>query len=191
VPRTGGACRHAAAHIFATARALSRFLAWFAREAQGSSDEIDTVEKLESFAGHRRAQKDVSFDSISGAGPHGAIVPLPRHQEDQPRVELDQLFLIDSGAQFVDGTTTSPRTVAVGKPSAEMRDRFTRVAEGPHPLALARFPEGRRARSSTPFARRPLWMPASITATATATASARIVGARGSAEHSPRGTRRP
>jgi len=138
--------------------ALSRFLAWFAREApKGHLTEIDTVEKLESFRQATGALKDVSFDSISGAGPHGAIVHYRVTKKTNRRVELDQLFLIDSGAQFVDGTTDVTRTVAVGKPTAEMRDRFTRVLKGHIQLALARFPEGTTGAQLDAFARRPLW----------------------------------
>jgi Xaa-Pro aminopeptidase len=138
--------------------ALSRFLAWFAREApKGHLTEIDTVEKLESFRQATGALKDVSFDSISGAGPHGAIVHYRVTKKTNRRVELDQLFLIDSGAQFVDGTTDVTRTVAVGTPSAEMRDRFTRVLKGHIQLALARFPEGTTGAQLDAFARRPLW----------------------------------
>src|SRR5215471_5935066 len=138
--------------------ALSRFLAWFAREApKGQLTEIDTVEKLEGFRQATGALKDVSFDSISGAGSHGAIVHYRVTKKTNKRVEPDQLFLIDSGAQYVDGTTDVTRTVAVGSPSAEMRDRFTRVLKGHIQLALARFPEGTTGAQLDAFARRPLW----------------------------------
>jgi len=138
--------------------ALSRFLAWFAREApKGGLTEIDTVEKLEAFRQATGALKDVSFDSISGAGAHGAIVHYRVTKKTNKRIEMDQLFLIDSGAQFVDGTTDVTRTVAVGTPSAEMRDRFTRVLKGHIQLALTRFPEGTTGAQLDAFARRPLW----------------------------------
>jgi Xaa-Pro aminopeptidase len=139
-------------------QALTRFLAWFAREApKGTLTEIDTVEKLESFRAATGALKDVSFDSISGAGPHGAIVHYRVTRKTNRRIESGQLFLIDSGAQFVDGTTDVTRTVAVGEPTAEMRDRFTRVLKGHIQLALARFPEGTTGAQLDAFARRPLW----------------------------------
>jgi Xaa-Pro aminopeptidase len=137
---------------------LTRFLAWFAREApKGTLTEIDTVEKLESFRAATGALKDVSFDSISGAGPHGAIVHYRVTRRTNRRIEPGQLFLIDSGAQFVDGTTDVTRTVAVGLPTSEMRDRFTRVLKGHIQLALARFPEGTTGAQLDAFARRPLW----------------------------------
>jgi len=139
-------------------QALTRFLAWFAREApKGTLTEIDTVEKLESFRAATGALKDVSFDSISGAGPHGAIVHYRVTRKTNRLIESGQLFLIDSGAQFVDGTTDVTRTVAVGEPTTEMRDRFTRVLKGHIQLALARFPEGTTGAQLDAFARRPLW----------------------------------
>src|SRR4029077_8053067 len=139
-------------------QALTRFLAWFAREApKGALTEIDTVEKLEAFRAATGALKDVSFDSISGAGPHGAIVHYRVTRKTNRKIEPGQLFLIDSGAQYVDGTTDVTRTVAVGQPTAEMRDRFTRVLKGHIQLALARFPEGTTGAALDAFARRPLW----------------------------------
>jgi Xaa-Pro aminopeptidase len=138
--------------------ALSRFLAWFAREAPtGKLTEIDAVEKLESFRHATGVLKDLSFDSISGAGPNGAIVHYRVTKKTNRGIEPGQLFLIDSGAQFQDGTTDVTRTVAVGTPTAEMRDRFTRVLQGHIQLALARFPEGTTGAQLDAFARRPLW----------------------------------
>jgi Xaa-Pro aminopeptidase len=138
-------------------QALSRFLAWFASEApKGKLTEIDTVEKLESFRAATGALKDVSFDSISGAGPHGAIVHYRVTKKTNRSIEAGQLFLIDSGAQYQDGTTDVTRTLAVGAPTSEMRDRFTRVLKGHIQLALARFPEGTTGAQLDAFARRPL-----------------------------------
>src|SRR5215510_14682050 len=138
--------------------ALSRFLAWFAREApKGQLTEIDAVEKLESFRQATGKLKDLSFDSISGAGPNGAIVHYRVTKKTNRRIEPGQLFLIDSGGQFQDGTTDVTRTVAVGTPTPEMRDRFTRVLKGHIQLALARFPEGTTGAQLDAFARRPLW----------------------------------
>jgi Xaa-Pro aminopeptidase len=139
-------------------QAVTRFLAWFAREARsGQLTEIETVEKLEAFRAATGALKDVSFDSISGAGPHGAIVHYRVTRKTNRRIESGQLFLIDSGAQYEDGTTDVTRTVAVGEPTPEMRDRFTRVLKGHIQLALARFPEGTTGAQLDAFARRPLW----------------------------------
>jgi Xaa-Pro aminopeptidase len=138
-------------------QALSRFLAWLAREAPKEKlTEIDTVEKLESFRRDAGA-KDISFDSISGAGPHGAIVHYRVTEKTNRPVRKGELFLIDSGAQYDDGTTDVTRTVAIGQPTAEMRDRFTRVLKGHIQLALARFPEGTTGAQLDAFARKPLW----------------------------------
>lgn len=138
-------------------QALSRFLAWLAREAPKEKlTEIDTVERLESFRREAGA-KDISFDSISGAGPHGAIVHYRVTQKTNGPIKRGELFLIDSGAQYDDGTTDVTRTLAIGEPSAEMRDRFTRVLKGHIQLALARFPEGTTGAQLDAFARRPLW----------------------------------
>ncbi len=139
-------------------QALSRFLAWLAREApSGRLTEIDAVEKLEGFRRATGALKDISFDSISGAGPHGAIVHYRVTRKTNRPIEPGQLFLIDSGAQYEDGTTDVTRTVAIGTPTAEMRDRFTRVLKGHIALALVRFPEGTTGAQLDAFARRPLW----------------------------------
>ena len=138
--------------------ALSRFLAWLAREApKGELTEIDTVVQLEEFRRKTGALKDVSFDSISGAGAHGAVVHYRVTRKTDQKLENGQLFLIDSGAQYEDGTTDVTRTVAIGEPSAEMRDRFTRVLKGHIALATARFPEGTTGAQLDSFARRPLW----------------------------------
>jgi Xaa-Pro aminopeptidase len=138
-------------------QALTRFLAWLAREAPNSTlTEIDTVEKLESFRRNAGA-RDISFDSISGAGAHGAIVHYRVTQRTNRAIRSGELFLIDSGAQYDDGTTDVTRTVAVGEPTAEMRDRFTRVLKGHIQLALAHFPEGTTGAQLDAFARRPLW----------------------------------
>ena len=139
-------------------QALTRFLAWFSREApKGALTEIDAVEKLEEFRRDTKRLKDISFDSISGAGPNGAVVHYRVTRKTNRAIEAGQLFLIDSGAQYEDGTTDVTRTVAVGTPTAEMRDRFTRVLKGHIALALARFPEGTNGAQLDSFARRPLW----------------------------------
>jgi Xaa-Pro aminopeptidase len=138
--------------------AMARFLAWFDREApRGRLTEIDAVEALETFRREGGALKDVSFPSISGAGPNGAIVHYRVTRATNRRIEPGQLFLIDSGGQYEDGTTDITRTVAVGTPTAEMRDRFTRVLKGHIAIARAIFPEGTTGAQLDPFARRHLW----------------------------------
>jgi Xaa-Pro aminopeptidase len=117
--------------------AVTRFLAWFDREApRGKLTEIEAVAALESFRRDTGLLKDISFPTIAGAGPDGAIVHYRVTTQSNRVVAPGELFLIDSGGQYEDGTTDITRTIAVGEPTAEMRDRFTRVLKG-H-IAVAR-----------------------------------------------------
>src|SRR5581483_9983282 len=138
--------------------AVTRFLAWFDREAaSGKLTEIDAVEALESFRRDTGALKDVSFPTIAGAGPNGAIVHYRVTRKSNRRIAAGELFLIDSGGQYEDGTTDITRTIAVGAPSDEMRERFTRVLQGHIAIAMATFPEGTSGAQLDSFARAPLW----------------------------------
>ena len=138
--------------------ALVRFLCWFDREAAtGKLTEIGAVEALETFRRDTGLLKDVSFPSISGSGPNGAIVHYRVTSASNRTIGKDELFLIDSGAQYEDGTTDVTRTVVVGTPSDEMRDRFTRVLKGHIAIASAVFPEGVSGAQLDPFARASLW----------------------------------
>jgi Xaa-Pro aminopeptidase len=138
--------------------AVTRFLAWLAREApSGKLSEIEAVQQLEDFRRATGALKDISFPTISGAGPNGAIVHYRVTNKTNRRLSPGELFLIDSGAQYEDGTTDITRTVAVGMPTDEMRDRFTRVLKGHIAIARAVFPEGTTGAQLDSFARAPLW----------------------------------
>jgi Xaa-Pro aminopeptidase len=138
--------------------ALTKFLCWISRTApKGNLSEIDAVEKLESFRHQTGALKDLSFDSISGAGANGAIVHYRVTRQTNRILNPGELFLIDSGGQYEDGTTDVTRTIAVGTPSDEMRERFTLVLKGHIALTTARFPEGTKGAQLDSFARRPLW----------------------------------
>jgi Xaa-Pro aminopeptidase len=138
--------------------ALVRFLAWFDQEApNGQLSEIDAVKALESFRRDTGLLKDISFPTIAGAGPNGAIVHYRVTESSNRRIGKDELFLIDSGAQYEDGTTDVTRTVAVGTPSKEMRDRFTRVLKGHIAIATAVFPENTTGAQLDPLARTALW----------------------------------
>lgn len=138
--------------------ALARFLAWVDREApNGGLFEIDTVEALESFRRETGALKDVSFPTIAGTGPNGAIVHYRVTRKSNRRIARGDLLLIDSGAQYEDGTTDVTRTIAIGEPTAEMRDRFTRVLRGHIAIATARFPDGTTGAQLDSFARQFLW----------------------------------
>jgi len=138
--------------------ALARFLAWLDREApSGHLTEIDTVEALETFRRDTGALKDVSFPTIAGSGPNGAIVHYRVTRKSNRRILPGDLVLIDSGAQYEDGTTDVTRTIAVGEPTAEMRDRFTRVLRGHLAIARAVFPDGTSGAQIDAFARQYLW----------------------------------
>ncbi|WP_342727633.1 aminopeptidase P family protein [Bradyrhizobium sp. B097] len=138
--------------------ALVRFLAWIDREApSGHLTEIDTVEALETFRRQTGALKDVSFPTIAGTGPNGAIVHYRVTRKSNRRIEPGDLLLIDSGAQYEDGTTDVTRTIAIGKPTDEMRDRFTRVLRGHIAIARAIFPDGTTGAQLDSFARQHLW----------------------------------
>jgi Xaa-Pro aminopeptidase len=140
------------------ALALTRFLAWVDREApSGALTEIDAVEALETFRRQTGALKDVSFPTISGTGPNGAIVHYRVTRKSNRRIAPGDLLLIDSGAQYQDGTTDVTRTIAIGEPTAEMRDRFTLVLRGHIAIARAVFPDGTTGAQLDSFARQFLW----------------------------------
>jgi len=138
--------------------ALARFLAWIDREApSGRLTEIDAVEALETFRRDTGALKDVSFPTIAGTGANGAIVHYRVTRKTNRRVIPGDLLLIDSGAQYEDGTTDVTRTIAIGEPTAEMRDRFTRVLRGHIAIARATFPDGTTGAQIDTLARQFLW----------------------------------
>jgi Xaa-Pro aminopeptidase len=138
--------------------AVVRFLSWLENEApSGKLTEIDVVEALESFRRDTRALKDVSFPTIAGAGANGAIVHYRVTRASNRRVGKNELLLVDSGAQYEDGTTDITRTVVLGEPSDEMRDRFTRVLKGHIAIATAVFPENTTGAQLDPLARTALW----------------------------------
>jgi len=137
---------------------ISRFLRWIDEEApKGDVDELKASDHLESLRRENPELRDLSFDSISGAGPNGAIVHYKSSEKTNRKLETGQLYLIDSGGQYVDGTTDITRTVPIGEPTDEMRDRFTRVLKGHIAIATAVFPKGTRGSQLDSFARRPLW----------------------------------
>jgi Xaa-Pro aminopeptidase len=138
--------------------ALTRFLHWIATDAQQSlPDEVEVVGKLEAFREATGALKDLSFDTIAGAASNGAIVHYRPTQRLNKRTERGSLLLVDSGAQYLDGTTDVTRTVSIGEPSAEMRERFTLVLKGHLALARVRFPAGTTGSALDVLARAALW----------------------------------
>jgi len=146
-----------AAHI-RDGQALSRFLAWLAREAPGGKvTEMSAAIQLEAFREETGALKEISFDTISGSGPNGAIVHYRVTTDTDRALGNGELFLVDSGAQYLDGTTDVTRTIAIGTPSQEMKNCFTRVLKGHISLASARFPKGTSGAQLDALARMALW----------------------------------
>ncbi|GIU66837.1 aminopeptidase P family protein [Candidatus Phycosocius spiralis] len=138
--------------------ALANFLHWFDHQApKGHLTEIDVCKAIEGFRIATGALQDLSFDSISGAGPNGAFPHYRVTVESNRPVDQDNLFLLDSGGQYLDGTTDVTRTIAVGVPSAEMKDRFTRVLKGHIALSRVRFPPGTTGSALDALARLSLW----------------------------------
>lgn len=138
--------------------AMTRFLHWFAGEAPGGKiDEITAAERLRAIRAEGPLFKDLSFDTISGSGPNGAIVHYRVTPESNRTIQPGDLYLVDSGAQYLDGTTDITRTIGVGDPGDEARDRFTRVLKGHIAVATARFPVGANGSQLDPLARAPLW----------------------------------
>jgi Xaa-Pro aminopeptidase len=138
--------------------AVTRFLAWFDRQApRGQLTEIDAVEAVESFRRETGLLKDVSFPTIAGAGPNAAIVHYRVTRKSNRRIEPGEVFLLDSGGQYEDGTTDITRTIAVGTPSPEMRQNFTRVLKGHIAIARTVFPDGTTGAQIDSFARQFLW----------------------------------
>ena len=137
--------------------AMLRFLHWFSIEApKGKLTEIDAAQALETFRRQSHKLRDLSFPTISAAGPNSAI-PHYRVTVATNRAIKRGIFLIDSGGQYEDGTTDITRTLAVGRPSRDMRDRFTRVLKGHIAIARAVFPKGTSGAQIDVLARLSLW----------------------------------
>ena len=146
-----------AAHIRDGA-ALVRFLHWLSQEApSGTVTEMAAAERLLDFRRVNERFRGLSFDTISGAGPNGAIVHYRASEATDRRLEPGSLFLLDSGAQYQDGTTDVTRTIAIGAPTPEMRERFTLVLKGHIAVSTARFPRGTTGSQLDTLARLPLW----------------------------------
>ncbi|WP_062011108.1 aminopeptidase P family protein [Aureimonas sp. AU4] len=142
--------------------AMIHFLSWLDGQPQGSLTEIDAAKRLEeirSQIGEREGMplRDISFDTISGAGPNAALPHYRVNEASNRRIESGSLYLIDSGGQYEDGTTDITRTVAIGEPTEAMRRHFTLVLKGMIAVSRARFPVGTRGMDLDPLARAALW----------------------------------
>ncbi len=140
--------------------AMVSFLAWLDAQPAGTIDEIEAAKKLEQFRADMAGNmplRDISFDTISGSGPNGAIVHYRVNESTNRMLQAGELYLSDSGGQYDDGTTDITRTIAVGEPGVEERRAFTLVLKGHIAIALARFPKGTRGVDIDALARMPLW----------------------------------
>ncbi len=138
--------------------AVVEFLAWFDREApRGGLTEIDAAKALEGYRAASNSLMDISFDTISGAGPNGAIIHYRVTEETNRTIGDGELYLVDSGGQYLDGTTDITRTIVVGTPTEEQRDCYTRVLQGMIAISQARFPRGLTGRDIDALARAALW----------------------------------
>jgi Xaa-Pro aminopeptidase len=138
--------------------AMAKFLCWFDREAaKGQLDEIGITTALEAFRREEPALVDISFDTIAGAGPNGAMNHYRVDRQTNRRLKPGELMLVDSGGQYLTGTTDITRTLSTGKATAEQKDRFTRVLKGMMAISMARFPKGTSGAQIDVLARQFLW----------------------------------
>ncbi|MBE0414042.1 aminopeptidase P family protein [Yoonia sp.] len=139
--------------------AMVRFLAWLdATAPKGTLTEIDVVRALETFRVQTNALRDISFETICGAGPHGAIVHYRVTEQTNRMIAPRELLLVDSGGQYVDGTTDITRTITIGTPTQDQRACYTRVLQGMIAISRVRFPKGIAGQHLDALARAPLWL---------------------------------
>lgn len=138
--------------------AMCEFLSWFDAQAPGTLTEIDVVTKLESCRRATNALLDISFDTIAGTGANGAIMHYRVTEESNARLEEGQLIVLDSGGQYLDGTTDITRTLPIGAVGLEEKEAFTRVLQGMIAISRLRFPRGVAGRELDAIARYPLWL---------------------------------
>ncbi len=140
--------------------AMSKFLSWLDAEVVASNlhDEATLADKLEAFRSEDPTLMDLSFDTISAAGGNAAMCHYNHENQPEPgKLELNTLYLVDSGGQYLDGTTDITRTIAIGQPSQEMIKQFTLALKGHIGVARARFPKGTRGYQIDTLARQHLW----------------------------------
>jgi Xaa-Pro aminopeptidase len=137
--------------------AMVEFLCWLDQQTPGTFTEIDVVKALEGFRAATNQLREISFETISGSGPNGAIVHYRVSEESNRTAQDGDLLLVDSGAQYTDGTTDITRTMPIGTPTAEHKDRFTRVLKGMIAISMVRFPKGIAGRDLDVLARNALW----------------------------------
>ncbi|MDQ2095444.1 aminopeptidase P family protein [Rhodalgimonas zhirmunskyi] len=138
--------------------AMVEFLMWFDAQPPGTLTEIDIVTNLEGARRATNALRDISFDTIAGTGPNGAVMHYRVTEDSNSRLEEGELIVVDSGGQYLDGTTDITRTLPIGQVGEEERTAFTRVLKGMIAISRARFPKGLAGRDLDALARYPLWL---------------------------------
>jgi Xaa-Pro aminopeptidase len=137
--------------------ALVRFMSWFARNAPGNETESSLADRIDDLRSKTEHFRTLSFNTISAAGPNAALCHYKFEKETARALKQDEIYLIDSGGQYIDGTTDVTRTLITGKPTAEMKRRYTQVLKGHIALAVARFPKGTTGSQLDALARQYLW----------------------------------
>lgn len=138
--------------------AVVETLAWLDGQRPGSVTETQVVEKLEGFRRQEPALRDISFETIAGTGPNGAIMHYRVTEETDATLQAGHLLVLDSGGQYLDGTTDITRTVAIGEPPAEACRAFTRVLAGMIAMSRLRWPAGLAGQHIEAVGRMPLWL---------------------------------
>ncbi|WP_295311897.1 aminopeptidase P family protein [Roseobacter sp.] len=147
----------AAAHLRDGA-AVVELLAWLDAQPAGSLSETQVVSRLEALRRNDNALQDISFETIAGTGPHGAIMHYRVTEETDATLEDGHLLVLDSGGQYLDGTTDITRTIAIGEVPEEAREAFTRVLQGMIAMSRLRWPQGLAGRDIEAIGRMPLWL---------------------------------
>ncbi len=147
----------AAAHLRDGA-ALVELLAWLDNQPANSVTEIQVVRRLEELRRRDNALQDISFETIAGTGPNGAIMHYRVSEDTDSRLQDGHLLVLDSGGQYLDGTTDITRTIAIGQVGEEERAAFTRVLQGMINMSLLRWPRGLAGRDIEAVGRMPLWL---------------------------------
>ncbi|MCB1340838.1 MAG: aminopeptidase P family protein [Pseudooceanicola sp.] len=138
--------------------AMVEFLAWLDAQSPGTVRETEVVTRLETARRRDNALQEISFDTIAGTGPNGAVIHYRVTEDTDRLLEPGQLLVLDSGGQYLDGTTDITRTIAIGPPGDEERAAFTRVLQGMIAISRLRWPKGLAGRDLEAIGRMPLWL---------------------------------
>ena len=136
---------------------MCEFLSWVDKQGENKFDEIDAVIELENIRRKDENLKEISFDTIAASGPNAALPHYRVNYTSNRTIKKGDVLLVDSGGQYLDGTTDITRTIAIGTQSKEVKDAFTRVLKGLIAISKLKFPCGISGRDIDAFARAPLW----------------------------------